>query len=348
MFWWTMRSKLKSKDWRTIVEAEKKIVNSGARAVKPLIALLKNDSDLRWKASELLGEIGDTRAVKPLIALLEHADSDVREKAARSLGKIGDTQAVEPLVTALSDQNSGVREQAAEALGEIGDARAVGPLVEVLQNPPTKYGPSHLVAAEALGKIGGTGDARVMGLLVPMLEDHSLYVREKVAKALKLLGWHPANNTQRALFAIGYGAWDDLLSLGEAAVEPLVTLFTTVELSHREDFVVKVVPAMGGIGDARVVKPLADIAAYGCNRHVREVAAKSLQQVLNRTVEETTSEDLHIVANLTDEYTIEHGRRLGVGIDGEGIYEEITRTALSFSEVRQLARQELNRRGEEA
>ena len=47
------------------------------------------DWNLRARAAETLGRIGDGRSVGPLVAALEDDDSDVRQKAAESLDKLG-------------------------------------------------------------------------------------------------------------------------------------------------------------------------------------------------------------------------------------------------------------------
>ena len=72
-----------------------------------------NNKDMGGTAAEALGYIGDARAVRPLIALLKNKDRYGHEAAAEALGKIGDDRAVEPLVTALKDEDVYVRLAAA-------------------------------------------------------------------------------------------------------------------------------------------------------------------------------------------------------------------------------------------
>ena len=106
-----------------------------AKDVKLLKELLKDeDAEVRRRAAEALGKIGDRRAVELLIEALRDGNPMVRIAAAEALGKIGDKRAVEPLIEALKDENAGVREAAAWALGEIGDKRAVEPLIEALKD----------------------------------------------------------------------------------------------------------------------------------------------------------------------------------------------------------------------
>ena len=68
-------------------------------------------------AAKALGKIGDARAVKPLIALLKHKNAFVRSAASRALGELRNAQAVKPLLTGLMD---GSVEGAAFALERIG------------------------------------------------------------------------------------------------------------------------------------------------------------------------------------------------------------------------------------
>ena len=73
-----------------------------------------------------LGKFGDARAVEPLVALLKDEAWLVRKAAAEALGSIGDAAAVEALNAALKDEDEAVREAAKEALEKIGGGRGGG------------------------------------------------------------------------------------------------------------------------------------------------------------------------------------------------------------------------------
>jgi HEAT repeat protein len=107
------------------------------RAIKPLIAALK-DSDrlVQEMAGPALGRFG-AAAVDPLIGALKNSNDGVREWAAYALGRIKDPRAVEPLIAALKDPGSDVRMQAAYALSCIKDPRRVGPLMAVWKEHDT-------------------------------------------------------------------------------------------------------------------------------------------------------------------------------------------------------------------
>jgi len=98
-----------------------------------------------------LGKIKDARAVEPLIAVLKDKDSSVRSEAAAALVSIG-TPAVELLVATLKDKDSSVRSGSVGALGKIKDARAVEPLMDCLKKDKDPSVRSE--AAAALVSIG--------------------------------------------------------------------------------------------------------------------------------------------------------------------------------------------------
>ena len=97
-------------------------------AIKPLIELLKRDSDLiREAVAKALRRIGPP-AVNMLIETLTDEDAKVRFYSAMALWEIRDERKVEPLIKALDDDNKAVRMMAVRGLGESGDKRAVKPL----------------------------------------------------------------------------------------------------------------------------------------------------------------------------------------------------------------------------
>jgi hypothetical protein len=96
----------------------------GRRAVGPLIRALQDPNvEVRGRAAETLGTLGDARAVSPLLEALRGPSELVRERAARALGQLGDARAVEPLTAALKDPDRYVKAAAADALKRL-DPRA--------------------------------------------------------------------------------------------------------------------------------------------------------------------------------------------------------------------------------
>ncbi|MGH9838914.1 MAG: HEAT repeat domain-containing protein [Blastocatellia bacterium] len=292
--------------------------------------LTSDDSKMRKQAAQKLGEIKDTRAIEPLIAALKDGRSDVRRAAAEALVKIGEA-AVEPLVAAFKDSGSNVRQVAAKALGEIGDARAVEPLVAVLK-------------------------------------DSDSGVRQVAAWALRSLKWQPANDTQRAALAVADKRWDEAVRLGTAAVEPLATALKdsrsdvqvkavyalwkigdarAVELlvaalkDSNMDVMLSAALALGKIGDARAVLPLIQLTK---NSNVAEAAVGALQNFLESEAALVAADTLLAVTALTHVYTTEIRYKhyaCGGGIQSSQEYK----ISLDCSRLRQMARQELIRRG---
>jgi len=181
------------------------------------LQLMFDNPEMRIRAARKLGEIKDTRAIKPLIAALKERNCAVRLEAAEALGKIGDVRAAEPLIMSLlKDSDPNVRGAAARALGEIKDERGVKPLLSTLDDINSEV---RKATAEAVGKIG---DARAVKPLVTRLSDEQREVREKAATSLSLFDWQPTNDLQRAWLLIAREEWDEVVSVGEAAIEPLV------------------------------------------------------------------------------------------------------------------------------
>jgi hypothetical protein len=153
------------------------------RDVKGLIKALSytKSYDIPDSAANALVKIGD-QAVEPLINELHHPNLEVRWRAAEALGKIGDPRAVEGLTKALNDQIDIVSLHAAEALGKIGDPRAVEALIEALDNPSVAVSSP---SAIALGKIG---DPRAFEALAKALRDTDVRLRASAADALGMIG----------------------------------------------------------------------------------------------------------------------------------------------------------------
>jgi HEAT repeat protein len=131
-------SLLDDKEWRVRKQAINSLGKIGSdEAVKPLLRLLYDgDTDVRRNTMEVLACMGDI-AFDPLMDLYMCDDWQIRSKAAECLGKLGDERAVEYLVETLyskkkEDRNRQMRGKIIEALGNIGDERAIDALVEVI------------------------------------------------------------------------------------------------------------------------------------------------------------------------------------------------------------------------
>jgi len=113
---------------------------SGTKVVMPLAELLQYDSDanIRSRAAESLGIIGDSRAVPALVDALDNDhETYVRFSAAEALGKIKDKRAADALYAHLRDRKVGG--SCLRALGELKDVRAVKFLVKSSKDFPFEY-----------------------------------------------------------------------------------------------------------------------------------------------------------------------------------------------------------------
>jgi HEAT repeat protein len=281
------------------------------RDVQGLIKALgyRKSSAIRKAAARALGQIKDTRAVEPLIGALKDEDRDVQEAAVDVLGQIGDTRAVEPLIAALKDGNwEVVLLAAARALGKIGDARAVEPLVVALKDS----GSDSRRAAAAAVALGQIRDARAVEPLVAALKDEYRHMRWAVAQALGQIG-------------------------DARAVEPLVAaLKDGIVRSMREAAAM----ALAEIEAGRAVTPLVMLTQ---DKHLASEIIHLLHRILERAAADIAPEDLRTVIQLNNVVLQYKADECGNGADGR--YGEF---GVDCSQVRQLARQELIRRGIEA
>jgi len=120
---------------------------------------------------------------------------------------------VNGLIKALKDSDRWIRRAAAEALGGIGDARAVEPLIQALKDRDVDV---RKAAANALGKFGKPA----VRPLIRALKD--MDVRKAAAGVLQKLGWQPDSTATKVSYLIALEEWDELVKLGEPAVESLI------------------------------------------------------------------------------------------------------------------------------
>jgi HEAT repeat protein len=250
---------LKNEDWQVRLEAAKGLAEiKDVRAIEPLSAALRDrDDSVRRSAlsslitydnahieerlcAALMSEDRLTRneavlafwkkgaaGVEPLIIALKDESSEVRLFAASALLENPDARAIEPLAYALRDINWGVRTQAAKALGSIGGARVAGYLSVALKDE------HKAVRKAALTALYQFKDARVESLLAA-LDDEESDVRNIAASLLELLGWEPASDGERARHAIAKLRWEQAVSLGPAAIEPLIAALKDKESAVRK------------------------------------------------------------------------------------------------------------------
>lgn len=159
--------------------------------------VLKDKSlDVRIRAVEVLGEMGDLRAVQSLIHHLKDESPDVRTGAVGALGKIGGPRAVQSLIHHLKDESPDVRIRAAEALGQIGDVGAIEPLFQAIDDGRTEtrrevwFVPKTVrgSAWDALKAVAERIGEPLVDPAVRTLGHEDPYDREKAADLLETVG----------------------------------------------------------------------------------------------------------------------------------------------------------------
>jgi HEAT repeat protein len=279
----------------------------GVPAVEPLIAALKDPkAQVRERAAEALGRIGDARAVEPLITCLKnpgldqpaadgqdmsnsdesddqkkaHAEENaqVRQKASEALGKLG-KPAVEPLLACLDEKDPSVRCLAATALGQTHDARAVAPLIahlvelsgkDVTDEENSAGVNVHDSLRDALANLGEPA----IKPLLECLKDKDVHVQEDAADVLGQLHYLPSDTEGKAAFFILLQSWDKLVELGAPAVAPLLGCLKDEDYNRRQG----AARALGELGDKRAVDPLI-ACLQDDNADVKKNATKSLGEL---------------------------------------------------------------------
>lgn len=149
-----------------------------AVSLELLAALRDPDPEVRTRAIEAAGAVGDPAAVGPLSELLDNVDPDLGRAAVMALGRCG-ARAVDTLVGRLADDH--LADAAVCALATMG-APAVDRLAEVLRGPQEPA-----VRARAVTALRGVG-APAVGALVAVLETADAPGRSRAGGALAALG----------------------------------------------------------------------------------------------------------------------------------------------------------------
>ena len=200
--------------------------------------LKSRNARTRLSAVEKLAPDRDPAFLGPLVELLSDPDAPVRAAAADALGRSRSPQAVKPLAHRLSgDTDPDTRRSIIKALQEIGSPEGVPALVEALPDP--------------VGDVGW-----------------------QAARALQSLRWEPANRTERAAWHLAVGQFDDAVSFGAAAVEPLAKLTNSVAFQR----CIRAVESLARVGGAQSVKPLLD-CLFSKDFTIRSAAASALGEV---------------------------------------------------------------------
>lgn len=165
--------------------------------------------------------LGKKKDIDGLVTALNYEkDPDVRSRAAPVLGEIGDSRAVEPLIEALkSDTWWQVRYFAAEALGKIGDKRAVESLIGALKQ--WTFANDAWVQKNAINALGKIGNERAVEPIIDCLKQEH-WKKQEYEKILAQVDWKSLNERAQAVYLTVTAEWDEVVKIGEPAIEPLI------------------------------------------------------------------------------------------------------------------------------
>ena len=209
------------------------LVKLGARAVRPLVEILReNKPRVRETVAAALVRLGE-RAVGPLIAALK--ERETREAVIETLTKIepkwattdAAKSAIPKLIEELQSDDENARRSAANALGQIGEASALEPLLKLLEDPSDAL---KEVAATNLGRLG---DPRALTALVRVLTTSKPKVRAAAAASLTQIGSALAEPLVIALKSrdtpVREAAAGVLVQVGHAVIEPLAQALLLID-----------------------------------------------------------------------------------------------------------------------
>lgn len=190
----------------------------GQQATAPLINLLQNEeveTEARWFAARILGQLNDPHALRALVALLQDSEdedlalmatdavanlgetaiatlaellteAETRPLAVQALAQIRRVETIEPLLTVVEDSQPGVRTLAIEALSSFHDPRIPPVLVRALADPSALVRRSAIAGLAVRSELAEELD--LVTRLSDLLADVSLEVCQQAAIALGRIG----------------------------------------------------------------------------------------------------------------------------------------------------------------
>lgn len=223
-----------------------------AEALRPVL-LNDPESMVRAAAGRALGRLGAREAVPELIKALSDKSPEVRVVAAAALWRLPDPGAVPTLLERVKDPDKAVREWSALALGVAGDSRAVSELIPLLQDPERSV---RLAAVRSLGRLNRTEALKPLTQYLEPADKRDDEEREEVVNSVSSI-----EGSERV------GALLELLD--DAASDTKQRL--------------RVVLALGKVGDAQALPVLRKLSQREESRPVRDAATQAYAAVLGRS-----------------------------------------------------------------
>jgi HEAT repeat protein len=247
---------LKSTEALVRAQAADEMGRRGYRLRKEIAAilrpLLREDAEpvVRAAAGRALGRLGVREAVPDLIGALADKSADVRVVAAAALWRLPDPSAVPALLERCKDSEAAAREWSALALGVIGDRKAVAQLVSLLDDSVRSV---RLAAVRSLGRVGDPVAIKpLLGYLsAPQRDDEE---KDEVINSLASI-----HSPER--------------------VHALVQLLSA---EHDDTQKIRLIMALGQVGDAPVIPRLKRHTESGQPSAVRNAATEAIASVQQR------------------------------------------------------------------
>ena len=223
------------------------------RDISGLIKALnyRKDPEVREKAAEALGELGDPTATEQLLFMLEDEGCDRGSTVVKALGRIRDHRAVPALISRIKERDPASCRQELSALENIGQP-AVGALLGMLKEK-VQNAKQATVLIQALERIEGKSvisglidlvSPKSPSLIVPLAEALERLAASRavpplvtvlkaapeeswsahLAAVLKRMGWQPGDMTEDAALSLAERQWERLAAIGEPAVKLLIPL----------------------------------------------------------------------------------------------------------------------------
>jgi HEAT repeat protein len=307
-------------------------INDSA-ALKAIVESLKDRSPtVRLVAARALRKSRTASAADALVAALKDPEVRVRLAAVDSILEVSAGSrlpAVVPiLLHALRNESTLARQRAATLLGRVADPRAIGDLVTALSDKEEEV---RRAAEEALTRFGSAGQ----GLLIRALKDRSAEVRRASARILGRIGSLEAIDPLLEALRdpdewVRAHAAEYLRKLGDQrAIPPFIVALRDSNPIVRNH----AAAVLGELGDQKVVKPLLLAAGEG---PTGSECLGALIAIMAMHAIEVDPEDLRAMAEFT--------RRPATSSDGR-VSATTPEEDMNSSALRQLAREELSRRG---
>jgi len=254
-------------DWRERkIAAQVLTLRGNSNIIPPMLKFMKHANPLvRATAAKILGDIKANSAVDELINYIdEEKDWSVRWEMVRTLGKLKDPRTVDALHRCLlEDRDYHVRLDAAYALFYLRDPRSVGPLDKALQDriPEVRQAVLRVLA------YGFDKNGYYRGLL----ED-----QDNNKETIESPNGEQRNTDLNTLFRCG--AWDQMIQLGEPAVDFLIETIEKGDANLHFDAVI----GLGYLGSQKAVDALIKLLENN-NADIRFYAAEALGKTNNKT-----------------------------------------------------------------